>query len=66
VSVKACEGLMLIASLPDDNSAYHIINHTTFTEQITNQLCALYSSLPKVMDPGDIESVDAKWGSVSS
>jgi Retinoic acid induced 16-like protein len=62
VSVKACEGLMLIASLPDDTCAYHIVNHTTFTEQLTSQLCTLYSSLPKVMDPNDVESVDARWG----
>ena len=64
VSVKACEGLILLFSLPDDNCAHHIIENTAFIYQITSQLCLLYSTLPKVMDPGDIESVDAKWGLV--
>ena len=65
VSVKACEGLVLLASSPNDSCARHMLTDTEFTEQITSRLCRLYHALPNVMDPADIESVDAKWGWVS-
>ena len=64
MSVKACEGLLLMASIPNDNCAKHMLADTSFTEQITSKLSSLYSALPKVMDPADVESVDAKWGYV--
>jgi len=60
--VKACEGLVLIASIPNDNCAKHMLADTEFTSNITARLCSLYAALPKVMDPADIEHVDAKWG----
>ena len=62
--MKACEGLVLIASIPNDGCAKHMVADTNFVGQITSRLCSLYSALPKVVDPADIESVDAKWGSV--
>jgi len=64
VSVKACEGLVLIASIPNDSCAKNMLAHTAFMDQMTSRLCSLYSALPKVMDPADVESVDAKWGLV--
>ena len=64
MSVKACEGLVLIASIPNDTCAKHMLTDTNFTEQLTSKLCSLYSAMPKVMDPADVESVDAKWGYV--
>ena len=64
MSVKACEGLMLIASIPNDDCAKHMLADTEFIEQTSSRLCSLYCALPKVMDPADIEFVDAKWGSV--
>jgi len=66
VSVKACEGLVLIASIPNDSCAKHLVADTSFLSQITSRLASLYSALPRVMDPADVESVDAKWGSVGS
>ena len=62
--MKACEGLVLIASIPNDSCAKHMVADTTFLDQVTNRLSSLYLALPKVMDPADVESVDAKWGSV--
>jgi len=53
---------MLIVSLQDVNCAAHIIDDTELIEQLTTQLCALYSQLPRVMDPADIDAVEAKWG----
>ena len=66
VGVKACEGLLLCASLSEAVCAHAILHDTQFCEQLTEQLCALYHKLPKVMDPGDIYCVQAKWGSVCS
>ena len=64
VSVKACEGLVLIASIPNDVCAKHMLADTNFADQSTSKLSSLYCALPKVMDPADVESVDAKWGCV--
>jgi len=62
VSVKACEGLLLIASIPNDACAKHVLTDTTFREQVAAKLCSLYAALPTVIDPADVECVDAKWG----
>lgn len=53
---------MLIVSLPEDAAARYLVDDTKFVDHLTDQLCSLYASTPKVMDPADVESVDAKWG----
>ncbi|XP_067656779.1 FHF complex subunit HOOK interacting protein 2A-like isoform X2 [Haliotis asinina] len=62
ISVKACEGLMLCVSLPEESAAKCIVADTKFCLHLTEKLCQLYQDLPTVISPTDIDSVDAKWG----
>ncbi|XP_048237386.1 FHF complex subunit HOOK interacting protein 2A-like isoform X1 [Haliotis rufescens] len=62
ISVKACEGLMLCVSLPEESAAKCIVADTKFCGHLTERLCQLYEDLPTVISPADIDSVDAKWG----
>lgn len=62
IAVKACEGLMLCASLPEKQAAVCMTKNTQFCTQLTERLCSLYNALPLSMDPVDVESVEAKWG----
>lgn len=62
IAVKACEGLMLCASLPEDHAATVIILYTPFCEVMADRLKVLFDALPKTMEPLDISAVAAKWG----
>lgn len=62
IAVKACEGLMLCASLPEDHAATVIILYTPFCEVMADRLKVLFDHLPKNMEPLDISAVAAKWG----
>ncbi|XP_022086506.1 protein FAM160B1-like isoform X2 [Acanthaster planci] len=62
IAVKACEGLMLCASLPEKHAAQCIVDHTQFCALLAERLCTLYNALPLSMDPVDVDSVEAKWG----
>ncbi|XP_038070551.1 protein FAM160B1-like isoform X2 [Patiria miniata] len=62
IAVKACEGLMLCASLPEKQAAQCIVDHTQFCALLAERLCTLYNALPLSMDPVDVDSVEAKWG----
>ncbi|XP_020893366.1 protein FAM160B1 isoform X2 [Exaiptasia diaphana] len=62
IGVKACEGLMLCASLPEDHAATVIILYTPFCEIMADRLNPLFEALPQSMDPNGITDVSAKWG----
>lgn len=62
VAVKACEGLMLCASLPEKSAATCLIENTRFCSDMTNRLIKLYQRLPTTIDPDELDAVYAKWG----
>ncbi|XP_062851017.1 protein FAM160B1 [Trichomycterus rosablanca] len=63
VVVKACEGLMLLVSLPEPVAAKTLTESTDLCELLTSRLAAFYQALPKSMDPLDIETVESvNWG----
>lgn len=62
IAVKACEGMMLCASLSEKSSADCIVGNTRFADFLAERLCMLYNALPLSMDPVDVDSVEAKWG----
>ncbi|XP_005995379.1 protein FAM160B1 isoform X2 [Latimeria chalumnae] len=63
IAVKACEGLMLLVSLPEPGAARCLSESTSLCELLTERLTALYRALPSSMDPLDIETVEAiNWG----
>ncbi|XP_010632881.1 protein FAM160B1 isoform X3 [Fukomys damarensis] len=63
IAVKACEGLMLLVSLPEPAAAKCLTQSTCLCELLTDRLAALYKALPQSVDPLDIETVEAiNWG----
>lgn len=64
VAVKACEGLMLCSSLPEETAASCIIHDTRFCTEMTQRLIEAYLKLPAFISPADLENAEAKWGLV--
>ncbi|XP_015265112.1 PREDICTED: protein FAM160B1 [Gekko japonicus] len=63
IAVKACEGLMLLVSLPEPAAAKRLTQSTCLCELLTDRLASLYKALPQSMDPLDIETVEGvNWG----
>uniref|UniRef100_A0A2C9LS27 FHF complex subunit HOOK-interacting protein C-terminal domain-containing protein n=1 Tax=Biomphalaria glabrata TaxID=6526 RepID=A0A2C9LS27_BIOGL len=62
VSLKACEGMMLCASLPEQSAALALISQTKFCHSIAQTLTELYRKLPMKVNLDDIEMIEAKWG----
>ncbi|XP_060624468.2 FHF complex subunit HOOK interacting protein 2A [Anolis sagrei] len=63
VAVKACEGLMLLVSLPEPAAAKCLTENTCLCKLLTDRLSSLYKALPQSMDPLDIETVEGvNWG----
>lgn len=63
IVVKACEGLMLLVSLPEAAAAKSVTESTELCQLLTDRLAAFYQALPQSMDPLDIETVESvNWG----
>ncbi|XP_061692456.1 protein FAM160B1 isoform X2 [Syngnathoides biaculeatus] len=63
IVVKACEGLMLLVSLPEPAAARCLTENTELCELLTDRLVTLYKALPPSLDPLDIETVESiNWG----
>uniref|UniRef100_A0A3Q2QQR7 FHF complex subunit HOOK interacting protein 2 n=1 Tax=Fundulus heteroclitus TaxID=8078 RepID=A0A3Q2QQR7_FUNHE len=63
IVVKACEGLMLLVSLPEPAAARCLTENTELCEHLTDRLVSFYKALPPSMDPMDIETVESvNWG----
>ncbi|KAM4033004.1 FHF complex subunit HOOK interacting protein 2A [Anomaloglossus baeobatrachus] len=63
IAVKACEGLMLLVSLPEPAAAKCLTQNTALCQLLTAQLTSLYRALPPSIDPLDIETVEGiNWG----
>ncbi|KAK9509373.1 hypothetical protein O3M35_006704 [Rhynocoris fuscipes] len=62
VRVKACQAIMLIASIPDEKAADVIISDTLFISRITTRLADLYHLVPLVVEPTQIDDLHVSWG----
>ncbi|KAM9803928.1 FHF complex subunit HOOK interacting protein 2A [Neosynchiropus ocellatus] len=63
IVVKACEGLMLLVSLPEPAAAKCLTENTELCTLLTDRLVSFYKALPQSMDPLDIETVESvNWG----
>ncbi|XP_061914589.1 protein FAM160B1 [Entelurus aequoreus] len=63
IVVKACEGLMLLVSLPELAAARCLTENTELCKLLTDRLVTLYQALPPSIDPLDIETVESiNWG----
>nr|XP_003705923.1 PREDICTED: protein FAM160B2-like [Megachile rotundata] len=61
VRIRACEGIMVLASLDDPPFAQMIVN-SDLTTLITNRLENLFNAIPAHVDPTEIDGVDVTWG----
>ncbi|KAG2462460.1 ATRN1 protein, partial [Polypterus senegalus] len=66
IVVKACEGLLLLASLPEAAAAKCLMENTALCELLTDRLTVFYKALPQSMDPLDIETVESEIGILTS
>uniref|UniRef100_A0A8C2JFM6 Family with sequence similarity 160 member B1 n=1 Tax=Cyprinus carpio TaxID=7962 RepID=A0A8C2JFM6_CYPCA len=63
----ACEGLMLVVSLPEPAAAKCLTENTELSQLLTDRLAQFYRALPQSMDPLDIETVESvNWGYMTS
>lgn len=63
IVVKACEGLMLLVSLPEPAATKYLTENAALCELLTERLVSFYKALPQSMDPLDIEMVESvNWG----
>ncbi|XP_015585399.1 protein FAM160B1 isoform X2 [Cephus cinctus] len=61
VRVRACEGIMVLASL-DDSAFAHAVSRSDLPTVLSKRLEALYNSIPAHVDPNDVDEVDVTWG----
>uniref|UniRef100_F6SV43 Protein FAM160B1 n=1 Tax=Ciona intestinalis TaxID=7719 RepID=F6SV43_CIOIN len=62
VAVKACEGLLLLVSMPHEAAVSATVKDTALCPLLNSRLTGLFTSLPTSLDPSDIDCVNAKWG----
>ncbi|XP_068082296.1 FHF complex subunit HOOK interacting protein 2A isoform X2 [Anabrus simplex] len=62
VTVKACEGLMVITSLPSDVFARWVIQHSDLCMVLATRLQTLYGAIPLDVDPNDLDEMQVNWG----
>jgi len=60
--VKACEGLMVMASLPSDVFARSVVCHSDLCIVLANKLNILFAAIPPDIDPNDLDDMQVNWG----
>ncbi|XP_053975897.1 FHF complex subunit HOOK interacting protein 2A-like isoform X1 [Hylaeus volcanicus] len=61
VRIRACEGIMVLASLEDSSFAQTVAN-SDMTTLIPSRLENLFNAIPAHVDPNEIDGVDVTWG----
>ncbi|XP_048378817.1 FHF complex subunit HOOK interacting protein 2A-like isoform X2 [Stegostoma tigrinum] len=54
-ALKACEGLLLLATLPEEGTARYMVESTMLRQTLADKLSYLYRQIPDTVDPGQIE-----------
>ena len=63
IIVRACEGILILASSALDQKCNAIRNSLNrFTTMLANRLAEFCQMIPEDMDPGDIEDSNVSWG----
>ncbi|XP_011315541.1 protein FAM160B1 [Fopius arisanus] len=61
VRIRACEGVMVLASLEDPAFA-RTMARSDLARVITNRLEYLFNSIPAYVDPAELSEIDVTWG----
>ncbi|XP_034835804.1 FHF complex subunit HOOK interacting protein 2A-like [Maniola hyperantus] len=64
VVLRACEGIMIVCSLPEDDIA-NLVTSSPACESVVEQLLRKYRAVPPDLDPGDVDQLNITWAYVS-
>ncbi|XP_073996804.1 FHF complex subunit HOOK interacting protein 2A-like isoform X2 [Rhodnius prolixus] len=62
VRIKACQTVMLIASIPDEKLAEVVVTDTLFISRVTAKLTDLYHQVPATVELTQIDDMHVSWG----
>eukprot|EP00117_Sycon_ciliatum_P034420 scpid47926/ scgid26273/ Protein FAM160B1 len=62
VSLKACEGMLLCASLDNESTARSIANNSPFCQILADRVQSTFASIPLDLPAQKVLSCSAKWG----
>nr|XP_013189960.1 unnamed protein product [Amyelois transitella] len=65
VVLRACEGIMIVSSLPEDDIANLVTSCSPACETIVDKLAEKYRSIPANTDPADVEHLNITWAYVA-
>ncbi|GBP21503.1 Protein FAM160B1 [Eumeta japonica] len=65
VVLRACEGIMIVSSLPDDDIANLVTSCSPVCENLIEKLVAKYKCIPANTDPCDVDHLNITWGYVA-
>ncbi|XP_077290421.1 FHF complex subunit HOOK interacting protein 2A-like isoform X2 [Arctopsyche grandis] len=65
IVLRACEGIMIVTSLPDDTIAHLIANTSSVCAYLVDKLIDKYKALPENTDPCDLDQLNITWGYAS-
>ncbi|MBN3310131.1 F16B2 protein, partial [Amia calva] len=58
IAIKACESLLLLVSIPKEETARCLAEDTALCQLLSDRVCELYKLIPTSLDPADIQGVD--------
>ncbi|KAM3962071.1 FHF complex subunit HOOK interacting protein 2A [Aphomia sociella] len=65
VVLRACEGIMIVSSLPEDDIANLVTSCSPACETIVEKLATKYKSIPANTDPTDVDHLNITWAYVA-
>ncbi|CAG5053508.1 unnamed protein product [Parnassius apollo] len=65
VVLRACEGIMIVSSLPEDDIANLVTSCSPVCETIIEKLAEKYKSVPPDVDPNDVDHLNITWAYVA-
>ncbi|KPI98719.1 Protein FAM160B1 [Papilio xuthus] len=65
VVLRACEGIMIVSSLPEDDIANLVTSCSPVCETIIDKLAEKYKSIPPHTDPNDVDHLNITWAYVA-
>ncbi|XP_039759708.1 protein FAM160B1-like [Pararge aegeria] len=64
VVLRACEGIMIVSSLPEDDIA-NLVTASPACERVVEQLLCKFRAVPHDLDPADVDRLNITWAYVS-
>lgn len=65
VVLRACEGIMIVSSLPEEDIANLVTSCSPACETIVDKLAARYRRIPPTVDPNDVDQLNITWAYVA-